>query len=111
MKQLQRELFDIVDLKTEIYLKRYRAEFSQTTSEFDSEELIKHEIDRIRDELFNLPFEESSQEIIQKFQRNFTKLRDFMEKIDKEISQLSVFNLKDETYDDPTSKFSGIQSI
>ena len=53
-----------MDLKQEIYQKRYRAEFSQTATDFDSEELIKNEIDRIRNELFNMPFEESSQEII-----------------------------------------------
>ena len=34
-----------------------------------------------------------------------------MERIDKEISTLSVFNQKDEVYDDPNSKFSGITSI
>jgi hypothetical protein len=35
-----------------------------------------------------------------------------MEKIDKEISQLSVFNEKSDVhYDDVTSKFSGITSI
>ena len=27
LKQLQRELFDIVDLKSEIYMKRFKAEF------------------------------------------------------------------------------------
>lgn len=87
LKQLQREMFDIVDLKTEIYMKRYRAEFNQTgQNEYDNEEIIKHEIDRIREELFNLPFEESGKEIICKFQQNFAKLREFMEKIDKDIS-------------------------
>jgi len=28
LKELQKELFDIVDLKTDIYMKRYRAEFA-----------------------------------------------------------------------------------
>jgi len=55
---LQRELFDIVDIKTEIYLKRYRSEFPQTSTgpDYDNEEVIRNEIERIRDELFNLPF-------------------------------------------------------
>ena len=110
LKQLQRELFEIVDLKSEVYLKRYRAEFA--AGEFDSEEAIRHDIERIREELFNLPFEESGKEIIVKFKDNFAKLRLFMEKIDKEISQLSVFNQKEEVFDDPTNtKFSGITSI
>jgi len=35
-----------------------------------------------------------------------------MEKIDKEIAQMSVFNEKaDVTFDDVTSKFSGITSV
>ncbi|CDW81629.1 UNKNOWN [Stylonychia lemnae] len=114
LKQLQRELFDIVDIKTEIYLKRYRSEFPQSSNgpDYDNEEVIRNEIERIREELFNLPFQESGQEIIAKFQNNFTKLKDFMEKIDKEVAQLSVFNEKNDTsYDDVTSKFSGITSI
>ena len=81
---MQRELFDIVDLKSEIYLKRMRAE--GVNEDEEREGVIRHEIERIREELFNLPFEESGKEIIQKFQFNFTKLRDFMSKIDHEIS-------------------------
>ena len=73
---------------------------------------MRNEIERIREELFNLPFQESGKEIISKFQTNFSKLRDFMEKIDKEVAQLSVFNEKnDVTYDDVTSKFSQITSV
>ncbi len=33
LKQLQKELFDIVDLKSDIYLKRFRAEFPFSNSE------------------------------------------------------------------------------
>ena len=33
----------------------------------ENEEVIKHDIERIREELFNLPFEESGKEIIMKF--------------------------------------------
>lgn len=113
LKHLQRELFDIVDLKTEVFMKRYKAEFSQLNEQkADSEEVLRHEIDKIRDEIFNLPFQQSGQEIIQKFQANLVKLRSFMEKIDKEIASMSVFNEKsDVTFDDVSSKFSGITSV
>ena len=42
-KQLQGELFNIVDLKADIYLKRFRAEYGDTR-EFENEETIKSEI-------------------------------------------------------------------
>lgn len=87
---MQRELFDIVDLKTEIYMKRYKAECSNlegnSTGYYDNEEIIRNEIERIREDIFNLPFEESGKEIIAKFQTNLSKLKEFMEKIDKEIA-------------------------
>ena len=61
---------------------------------YTSEEILKHEIEKIREGLFSLPFEETSREIIQKFQINFAKLKQFMEGIDKGMSDLSVFNQK-----------------
>jgi hypothetical protein len=109
LKQLQKEIFDIVDFKSEIYMKRSKAEYQQY--EFDSEEMLRADIEKIREELFNMPFEESGREIIGKFQQNFKKLKEFMERIDKEISLLSVFNQKEEVYDDPSNKFNGITSI
>ena len=73
--------------------------------------MLRNEIEKIREELFNLPFEETRQEILAKFAQNFKKLKDFMEKVDKDIGQLSVFNQKDEGIDDPNSKFGGITSV
>ena len=55
---------------------------------------IRHDIERIREELFNLPYEQSGKEIINRFHVNFAKMREFMLKIDSEIAQLSVFNDK-----------------
>lgn len=97
-------------------MKRYKSEYSHlqgnTLGDYDNEEIIRNEIERIREDIFNLPFEESGKEIISKFQTNIVKLKEFMEKIDKEIAQMAVFNEKqDVTYDDVTSKFSGITSI
>lgn len=34
-----------------------------------------------------------------------------MEKIDKEMSHLTVFHQKEEFYDEPNSKFNGISSV
>lgn len=80
--------------------------------DFEGEDVIKHEIEKIREEVFNLPFEESGQEIIQRFQQNFSKLKDFMTKIDKEMTNLSTFNVKEErAINDPTNKFTGVTSV
>ena len=65
-RQLQRELFDIVDIKADIYMKRFRAEYGEQ-KELDNEETIKSEIQKIRDEVFNVPFEDSCKEIVSKF--------------------------------------------
>jgi hypothetical protein len=58
-----------VNIKTEIYMKRYRAEYgnSQEGHDFDNEEALRHDIEKIREELFSLPFEESGKEIVSKF--------------------------------------------
>lgn len=58
MRALQKELFDIVDFKSEIYMRRHKAEYGQSPSyEFDNEEVLRSDIEKIREELFNLPFE------------------------------------------------------
>lgn len=97
-----------MDLKTDIYEKRYRAEFSH---ELDSEATIRAEIDRIREDMFNLPFEETSKEIIGRFKTNFDKLKQFMQRIDDKVDGLQIMNEKEAEFDDPSSKFAGIQSV
>ena len=52
-------------------------------------------IEQIKDELFNLSFEESGKALIQKFKQNFQHLKEFMSAIDKEIQGMVVFNQKD----------------
>ena len=96
LKALQREMFDIVKLKSDIYLKRFKAENFNAgdASAVSSEEILRHEIEKIREELFNLPFGETGREIIHKFQLNFQKLRQFMQSVDKGMSELQVFNQK-----------------
>lgn len=95
LKSLQREMFDIVKLKSDIYIKRFKAENFKADDPLcntSSEEILKHEIEKIRDSIFNLPFEETGREIIHKFKMNFQKLKSFMEKVDKGINSLHVFN-------------------
>ena len=64
-------MFDIVKLKSDVYQKRLKAENFNAKENFTSEDIIQHEIEKIRDELFNLSFNETSREIIHKFQMNF----------------------------------------
>lgn len=49
-------MFDIVKLKSDIYMKRFKAE--NYTDGISSEEILKNDIEKIKDELFNLDFEE-----------------------------------------------------
>ena len=74
LKGLQKEMFDIVKLKSDIYTKRFKAEnfrADDPLNNITSEEILQHEIEKIRDNIFNLPFEETGREIIHKFKMNF----------------------------------------
>ena len=46
-----------------------------------------------------MPFQENSREIVSKFRQNFSKLREFMEGLDKKIGDLKVFNEAPKTVD------------
>jgi len=61
-------MFDIVKLKSDIYLKRFKAEnYNMNDQVVTSEEILKNEIQMIKENLFNLSFEETGREIIHKF--------------------------------------------
>ena len=60
-------MFEIVKLKSDVYLKHMKAENFNATENYSSEEIIQHEIEKIREGLFNLNFEETNREIIHKF--------------------------------------------
>jgi hypothetical protein len=92
LKLLQNELFDIVKLKSDIYMRRFKAE--NITDGIASEEILQHGIEKIRDELLNLDFEEQGNEIVHKFQLNFQKLKQFMTDVDKGMGELAIFNQK-----------------
>ena len=64
-------MFDIVKLKSDIYMKRFKAEnfnADDLINQQSSEAIIRHEIEKIRESLFNMPFEETGRDIINKFQ-------------------------------------------
>ena len=86
LKLLQREMFDIVKLKTDIYLKRFKAD--NMAENISSEEILKHDIEKIKDELFNMDFEEQGRDIIHRFRLNFHKLKEFMGNVDKGMAEL-----------------------
>lgn len=88
-KCLQTELLDIVQLKHDIFTQRFKAEFGANRNPTaETEEAITHQIQVIREELFNSSFDENGKELIQKFKLNFQRLREFMQAIDKEIGGL-----------------------
>jgi len=56
---------DIVNLKQDMFTKRFKAEFGASKDPTpEVKEAIAHKIDQIRDELFNVNFEESGRELI-----------------------------------------------
>lgn len=82
LKLLQREMFDIVKLKSDIYMRRFKAENFKADDPLNqptSDELLRHGIEKIREGIFNMPFEESSRTIVSRFRENFEKLRKFMQ--------------------------------
>jgi len=54
-------------------MKRFKAENYNANAEhaISSEEILRNEISQIKENLFNLNFEETGREIIHKFQINF----------------------------------------
>ena len=118
---LQRELMEIVTVKNDIFTKRFKAEYgAKTEIPPETEEAIQHQIETIKEELFNSSFDESGRELIQKFRTNFRRLKDFMIAVDKEIAQMAVFkqNEVDGTNEyaqpdalDENDKFSGISTV
>ena len=62
---LQREMMEIVTLKNDVFTKRYKAEYGPATEvPPETEEAIAHQIETIREELFNSGFDESGRELV-----------------------------------------------
>ena len=84
---LQRELMEIVTVKNDIFTKRFKAEYGPKSEvPPETQEAISHQIETIKEELFNSSFDESGRELIQKFRTNFKRLKEFMTAVDKEIA-------------------------
>ena len=72
LRLLQKEVMEIVNLKQDMFSKRFKAEFGASKDPApETQEALAHQIDTIRDELFNVNFEENGRELIQKFRLNF----------------------------------------
>jgi phenylalanyl-tRNA synthetase alpha subunit len=114
LRQLQREIMDVVRLKSDIFASRFRAEHGK---DLDSEDKLNAKIELIRDELFNLNFEESGKDLIEKFKLNFQKLKEFMSSVDKEIQGMAVFNTKEDQFSaevitgEDSSKYANVSSV
>lgn len=69
LKALQKEMFDIVDLKTAIYRNRFEAEFATEGNAIGGTpfDAVRHDLERIREELFALPFEQAGRDLVMKF--------------------------------------------
>jgi len=89
LRMLQREMFDVVCLKNDVFTQRFKAEHGK---ELANEEKMNANIESIREELFNLGFEESGKDTIAKFKLNFKRLREFMITVDREIASMAIFN-------------------
>jgi PAS domain-containing protein len=86
-------MLEVVCLKNDVFTQRFKAEHGK---DLENEEKMTAKIEQIRNELFSMSFEETGKDLINKFRQNFQRLRDFMSSVDKEISQLAVFNQKDD---------------
>ncbi len=80
-----------------MFSKRFKAEFGANKEQPpETQEALAHQIEAIRDELFNVNFEENGKELIQKFRLNFQRLKEFLHSIAKEVASLAVFNQRDD---------------
>ena len=64
-------MFDIIKLKSDIYKQRLKVDNSEAIT---SEEILTHQLDKIKEGIIDLPFEERGLDIIAKFNNNFKML-------------------------------------
>lgn len=108
LRLLQREMLEVVCLKNDVFTQRFKAEHGR---DIDNTDKMTAKIESIREELFNMSFEETGKDLIQKFRQNFQRLRDFMGSVDKEIAQMAVFNQRDEPADGEDKNSSSVQQL
>ena len=61
LRQLQREMLEVVCLKNDIFTQRFKAENGK---DLENEEKMTAKIELIRDELFNMSFEDTGKDLI-----------------------------------------------
>ena len=72
LRLLQKEIMDIVTFKQDMFSKRFKAEYGSSREPApETQEALAHKVELIRDELFNVNFEENGRELVQKFRLNF----------------------------------------
>ena len=84
-------------------------------------EATKHHIEKIKEDLFNMSFDESGPELVRKMRANFRRLKEFMTAVDREIAQMGVFKQSDaggasefmpsDAHNDENDKFRDINSV
>ena len=95
LKQLQRELFEVIAVKQDLFSARYKAEYGEGAADkITTQEQIAHQVEEIREEVFGMGFEESGRDLMQRFKLNFQRLKEFLTMADQEIASLAVFNQK-----------------
>lgn len=75
---LQTELQDMMKQRREAFHKRYADELGEATPDFS-----EFQIKPVKTEVFNLPFQGISENVIKTFQENMRVFREFMEKADE----------------------------
>jgi hypothetical protein len=63
-------MFEIVDLKTALYRNRFEAELNLSgggEGGQQSFDVVRHDLEKIREELFGMPYDEVSRDLIMKF--------------------------------------------
>lgn len=103
---LQNELFEIIQLKSHNFSKRYNTEYKQSLGD----EFTKHNIKPVKEDLMNLPYDLAGKDIISQFQENIRKLRDFLSRVDKDMEEIFNDESNNDELDDD-NEFANIRSI
>ena len=74
LKLLQKEIFEIVNIKSQTLMKRYEAEYGKQPSK----DFTAHEIEAMNEDMMNMPYKSHGLTILQGFQRNIESLKEFM---------------------------------
>ena len=105
LKMLQKELFDIVTIKTEAFKRRYNTEFREEADE----KYTNHDLEEINGDVMNMHFDNAGPNLISTFQANIQKLRNFLQRMDKQSDEL--FQIEEGSELEGENQFKNIRSI